>query len=85
MVNRCSECQQAKKVLNRSPIHTWEWSCALCTCLHLDFAGPLNGKYFLIVIDTNSKQLEVRFVSVNYLALTEFQMFACQITVYRSY
>lgn len=30
-----------------------------CSCLHLDFAGPFQGKVFLILVNSYSKWLEV--------------------------
>lgn len=61
-VNSCHECQEARKMPNKAPLHPWEWSRAPWTRLHVDFAGPTDGKYFLIVIDSFSKWLEVRQV-----------------------
>lgn len=62
-VNMCPECQETQKMPKRAPIHPWEWSRAPWTRLHLDFAGPMNGNYFLIVVDSYSKWLDVRLVS----------------------
>ncbi|XP_031350553.1 uncharacterized protein K02A2.6-like [Photinus pyralis] len=48
---------------DKAPLHPWEWTRAPWTRLHLDFAGPMDGNFFLIVIDSHSKWLEVRQVA----------------------
>ncbi|XP_060520535.1 uncharacterized protein K02A2.6-like isoform X3 [Cylas formicarius] len=53
-IKTCSECQEARNMPRKAPVHPWEWSRAPRTRLHLDFAGPMNGKSFLIVIDSFS-------------------------------
>ncbi|XP_060520646.1 uncharacterized protein K02A2.6-like isoform X2 [Cylas formicarius] len=62
-IKTCSECQEARNMPRKAPVHPWEWSRAPWTRLHVDFAGPMNGKSFLIVIDSFSKWLEVRLVT----------------------
>ena len=34
-----------------------------CKCLHIDNAGPFLGKWYLLVIDTQTKWLEVKVVN----------------------
>ena len=38
------------------PEHPWQH-------IHLDYAGPMNGKMFLIVVDTHIKWMEVEIVN----------------------
>jgi len=34
-----------------------------CASIHLDYAGPINGKMFLIVFDAHSKWMKVEIVN----------------------
>ena len=42
-----------------APLHPWVWPEAPWRRIHIDFAGPLMGKMFLIVVDVHSKWPEV--------------------------
>jgi hypothetical protein len=37
------------------PIHPWEWPSKPWQRIHIDFAGPLLEKQFLVVVDAHSK------------------------------
>ena len=55
-VRHCTECQ-----LNQAtpaPLHPWSWPTRPWARLHVDFAGLLKGKMFLILIDAHSKWIE---------------------------
>ena len=62
-VRTCELCQ-----LNRPPdhpvtVHPWEFPKKPWVRLHIDYAGPVMGKMFLVLIDAHSKWLEVKVVS----------------------
>lgn len=40
-------------------LHTWEYPSTPWYRIHIDFAGPIKGTYFLIIVDAYSKWLEV--------------------------
>ena len=90
MVKRCLDCQQSRPSPPTAPLHPWCWPTRPWTPLHVDFAGPMEGKMFLIVIDAHSKWIEV-FPMVTATTLTttqglslsnlEFQNLLCQIMV----
>ena len=44
-------------------MHPWDWPEHPWQCIHLDYAGPINGKMFLIVVDGHSKRMEVETVN----------------------
>ena len=52
-------CQQSRNKPAAAPLHHWEWPERPWVRLHIDYAGPCFGKYFLVVIDSHSKWLEV--------------------------
>lgn len=62
-VRRCSPCQETRPEMPRAPVHPWETTRAPWCRLHIDFAGPFQGKTFLIIVDSYSKWLEVIAVS----------------------
>ena len=59
LVQKCEECQQVKPAPPKAPLHPWQWPSRPWSRIHVDFAGPMQGKTFLLVIDSYSKWLEV--------------------------
>ena len=57
-VRQCNECQTHQASPPPAPLHPWTWPSRPWSRLHLDYAGPVNGKMFLIVIDAHSKWIE---------------------------
>ena len=58
-VHNCGNCEAMTAVLPPPSIHPWEWPEKLCVRIHVDFAGPIKGQMYLIVIDSYSKWLEI--------------------------
>ena len=58
-VKQCEKCQQSRSSPPPAPLHPWSWPTCPWTRLHMDFAGPKEGRMFLVIIDTLSKWLEV--------------------------
>ena len=40
------------------PLHPWQWPTHPWTRLQIDFAGPVDGKMLLIIVDSHSKWIE---------------------------
>jgi len=57
-VRGCTECQLSQATPAAAPLHPWSWPTRPWARLHLDFAGPLQGKMYLILIDAHSKWIE---------------------------
>uniref|UniRef100_H3AEI6 ribonuclease H n=1 Tax=Latimeria chalumnae TaxID=7897 RepID=H3AEI6_LATCH len=49
----CSSCQCIQKVPNPVPLHPWVWPSNPC------FAGPFEGRMYLVIVDAHSKWPEV--------------------------
>ena len=52
----------------KAPVHAWEWPERPWTRIHVDHAGPIQGKNILIVVNAHSKWIEahvVQSISVN--------------------
>ena len=59
MVRRCSACQLHRNHNAPVQVTCWPWPSTPWTRIHADFAGPIDGRMFLIVTDAHSKWLEV--------------------------
>ena len=48
VVKSCSKCQQAQLLQTSAPMQPWSWPTIHWS---VDFAGPLDGRMFLIVVN----------------------------------
>ena len=53
-----AKCQQVHSSPPSAPLNPWKWPLRPWARLHLDFAGPFQGKTILVLIDTHSKWIE---------------------------
>ncbi|XP_077497849.1 uncharacterized protein LOC144108505 [Amblyomma americanum] len=58
-VKKCAECQQQRNEPAPAPLHPWSWPTSPWQRVHLDFAGPMKDKMFLVAVDAHSKWPEV--------------------------
>ncbi|KAL5473476.1 hypothetical protein EMCRGX_G027965 [Ephydatia muelleri] len=61
-VKQCQQCQENRKAPPVAPLHPWEWPTRPWSRLHIDFAGPFQGKMFVVLVDAHSKWLEVNII-----------------------
>ena len=59
LAKQCSTCAINQANPAAAPVHPWEPPTRPWIRIHMDFAGPLRGKMFLVVIDAYSKWPEV--------------------------
>ena len=59
LVRCCSTCQEHQRRPASAPVHPWEHSTLPWQRVHIDFAGPMKGETFLLLVDAYSKWLEV--------------------------
>ena len=59
ITKRCTGCMQTQSNPRKVPIHPWEWPCKPWQRIHIDFAGPMLDKQFLVIVDAHSKWPEV--------------------------
>ena len=57
-VRQCNACQETQATPPVAPLNPSKWPSRPWARLHLDFAGPFQGKLFLIMIDAYSKWIE---------------------------
>ena len=63
VVKACYECQQFRHAPPVTPLHSWEWPQHPWARIHIDYAGPVEGKMLLVVVDAHSKWLDVAVVT----------------------
>ncbi|RXN16546.1 putative protein K02A2.6-like protein [Labeo rohita] len=51
----CTSCQKVRNEPQLAPLHPWDWPETPWQRVHVDFAGPVEGKMLLIVMDAHSK------------------------------
>ena len=59
LAKSCHSCQAVKSSPPVVPLHPWVWPDAPWKRLHIDFAGPMYRKMFLVVVDAHSKWPDV--------------------------
>ena len=58
-VQSCTACQSHRNKLAPIPLHPWPWAKKPWERVHVDFAGPVEGVMYLVVVDSYSKWVEV--------------------------
>ena len=59
LVKSCIPCHTVKSNPPKFPLNPWLWPTKPWSRIHIDFAGPLFGKTYFVVIDAHSKWPEV--------------------------
>ena len=56
-------CQQAGNKPQNAPLHPLSWSDKPWDRIHLDFAGPYEGKMILVIVDSGSKYVDAHVMT----------------------
>ena len=59
VVKSCTACQSVRDLPAVAPLHPWIWPTKPWQRIHVDFAGPFQGKMYFIIVDAHSKWPEV--------------------------
>ena len=62
-MKHCSKYQEHQHLPAKAPMHPWEWPDRPWARIHIDYAGPIEGKMVLIMVDAHSKWLEALVVN----------------------
>ncbi|XP_039305140.1 uncharacterized protein K02A2.6-like [Solenopsis invicta] len=62
MVKSCQNCAEVKTSPAKAPLHQWEQPTSNWNRIHIDYAGPFENHYFLVVVDARSKWAEIRII-----------------------
>ncbi|KAL1430638.1 hypothetical protein MTO96_014832 [Rhipicephalus appendiculatus] len=60
VARNCVTCRQHQKAPGKAPMPQWERATTPWHTIHADFAGPVEGRMLLVVVDAYTKWLEVR-------------------------
>ena len=55
----CETCLENRPMPDKAELHPWQWPLSPWHRIHVDFAGPIDGNYFLILVDAHSKWVEI--------------------------
>ena len=59
MSKSCVACREAAPTPVVAPLHPWIWPSRPWQRIHADFAGPIDGKMYLLIVDAHSKWPEI--------------------------
>lgn len=62
-VKDCEMCQLNSKLPPSAPLHPWEWPGQPWHRIHIDYAGPYEGKMILVIVDAHSKYIDAHVVA----------------------
>ncbi|XP_046397440.1 uncharacterized protein K02A2.6-like [Ischnura elegans] len=62
LVKSCEPCAKVRHSPPKAPIHHWNQPDENWERVHIDFAGPFDGQFFLMCVDARSKWAEVRMI-----------------------
>ena len=69
-VRGCEACQLNRHMPAKAPLHPWSWPMTPWERIHVDFAGPIQGKMLFLVVDAHSKWPEVHILTSTTAART---------------
>lgn len=58
-VRQCSSCAEATKSPRKTDLESWPIPTKPWERIHIDYAGPMDGYYYLVIVDAYSKWPEV--------------------------
>ncbi|PIO53247.1 integrase core domain protein, partial [Teladorsagia circumcincta] len=59
IVRSCSRCQEYAKNPIKAPLEAWSTPTGVWQRIHVDFAGPVCGLFYMVVVDAFSKWPEI--------------------------
>ena len=59
LVKGSTQCQSVRNAPEVAPLHFWPWPTKQWKQVHIDFAGPIRGHSYFILVETHSKWPEV--------------------------
>ena len=62
-VQSCEVCAINQNMPDKTPLHPWEIPTKSWSRIHVDYAGPIEGKMVLVTVDSYSKWIEADVVS----------------------
>ena len=78
LCNSCPDCLSHRINPPKAELHPWEWPTHSWHRIHVDYAGPVSGRYFLITVDAHSKWVDIYHTKGSLLLLVKLSV-ACNI------
>ena len=63
MVKSCKICQEPRHKPSSATLHPWDWPQKPWQRVHADYAGPFLSRIFLILVDANTKWVNIHVVN----------------------
>ncbi|UYV62433.1 K02A2.6-like [Cordylochernes scorpioides] len=63
LVKSCKDCLSTQNNPPKTPVHHWDPPLTNWERIHLDYAGPFQGYYYLVLIDAKSRWAEIKAIS----------------------
>ena len=79
VVKACFECQETRHSPSVAPLHPWEWPHCPWAHVHIDYAGPVEGKMLLVAVDAQSKWIDVAVVTSATSSVTIEKLRGCSL------
>ena len=79
----CGMCQDSANMSQAITLHPWEWPGRPWFRVHMDYAGPIQGKWILVIANAHSKYIDAHVVSSPSSAVTE-RMLKCTFVTHGS-
>ena len=70
LAKQCKHCQENRANPPYAPLHPWIWPSRPWERIHVDFAGPVRGRQFLVLVDAHSKRADAIEMSSTTAAAT---------------
>lgn len=58
-ISSCKLCMEERNLPIKAPLHPWAWPTRPWQRVHIDFAGPVKGLWYMVIVDAHSKWPEV--------------------------
>ena len=69
-VKECLTCQQLGNKPSTANLNPWEWPTKPWDRVHIDYAGPVEGKMILIIVDSTTKYIDAHVMSTSTASAT---------------
>ncbi|UYV76293.1 hypothetical protein LAZ67_13003282, partial [Cordylochernes scorpioides] len=63
LVKSCKDCLSTQNNPPKAPVHHWDPPSTNWERIHLDYGGPFQGYYYLVLIDAKSRWAEIKAIS----------------------
>lgn len=63
IVRACTACLESRNAPLKAPIHPCAMPSENWERIHMDYAGPVNQTYFLVLVDAKSKWTEIEIIN----------------------